>query len=162
MAYPQAKRDSSMLAEAGTGGEKKTPAGGSVVEASATHAQKWEKYLAVKRRSNVDARARQKKWREENKDRVREFRRAWRDRAAPETLAGLLAAQGGRCKLCGDSLEKARHLDHIQPKSRGGASVIENYQYLCPPCNQSKGAFTNEEFLERIKLILLYNGKWWE
>lgn len=29
--------------------------------------------------------------------------------------------------------------DHIHPKSKGGQSVIENYQTMCGPCNFTKG-----------------------
>lgn len=153
---------SSMLSKAGSGEEKPGTQVPSGADASIAHAQKWLDHKARHALQNRKWRERTKKWREENKDRVREFRRAWKDGAAPERLAGLLAAQGGKCKMCGISLEHGRHLDHVLPRSRGGKSNITNYQFLCPPCNTAKGTFTNEEFLEHIRLILLYNGKWWE
>jgi 5-methylcytosine-specific restriction endonuclease McrA len=30
-------------------------------------------------------------------------------------------------------------LDHIIPLARGGGHTIDNIQFLCPPCNLSKG-----------------------
>ena len=30
--------------------------------------------------------------------------------------------------------------DHIQPKSRGGKDIIENYQPMCCTCNEQKGS----------------------
>lgn len=61
-----------------------------------------------------------------------------------------------------EGLERDRHLDHKTPRSRGGKSEMENYQYLCPPCNMAKGARTVEEYLEHCRRVLLFNGKWWE
>jgi 5-methylcytosine-specific restriction endonuclease McrA len=151
-----------MLAEAGAGGEKKTPGDGSVAEASAAQAR-IEKI-----------RAHQRAWREKNKERMREYAKRWHeknpDRAksyrsknksgcTPTMLLGLMAAQGGKCALCGDGLEKSRHLDHLIPKSKGGASNLSNYQYLCPTCNAAKGALTNDEFVEHIGKILKFLGQ---
>ena len=45
-----------------------------------------------------------------------------------------------RCELCGISMEKkSLEVDHIVPKSLGGADDISNYQALCYTCNASKG-----------------------
>jgi len=56
-------------------------------------------------------------------------------------LRMLLAAQTHRCAYCKADLRKVkRHLDHIIPLARGGSNDKENLQYLCAPCNQSKGA----------------------
>jgi 5-methylcytosine-specific restriction endonuclease McrA len=48
----------------------------------------------------------------------------------------VLAKANGRCALCGG---KATTGDHIIPKSRGGPTVLENYQALCHSCNSAKG-----------------------
>jgi hypothetical protein len=48
------------------------------------------------------------------------------------------ARDGGRCRNCGQSGEL--QFDHIIPTSMGGASVAENLQILCGPCNRRKGA----------------------
>ena len=45
-----------------------------------------------------------------------------------------------RCELCGIKADdKALEVDHIVPKSLGGADDIINYQALCYSCNASKG-----------------------
>ena len=45
-----------------------------------------------------------------------------------------------RCELCGIRADdKALEVDHIVPKSLGGADDISNYQALCYSCNASKG-----------------------
>jgi 5-methylcytosine-specific restriction endonuclease McrA len=50
----------------------------------------------------------------------------------------ILARDGHRCQYCGAT----RHLtiDHIIPRSRGGASSWENVVTSCAPCNGRKGA----------------------
>ena len=49
---------------------------------------------------------------------------------------------GGRCLYCGAASES---IDHVHPRSRGGASVTENCVPACLACNGRKGdrdAFT--------------------
>jgi 5-methylcytosine-specific restriction endonuclease McrA len=50
----------------------------------------------------------------------------------------ILARDGYRCQYCGTT----RHLtiDHVIPRSRGGASSWENVVTSCAPCNVRKGA----------------------
>ena len=55
-----------------------------------------------------------------------------------ERLALLLRAKG-RCQKCGEVLDKWE-ADHIVPFSKGGETVLENGQALCPGCNRRKGA----------------------
>ena len=44
------------------------------------------------------------------------------------------------CELCGIRADdKALEVDHVVPKSLGGADDISNYQALCYSCNASKG-----------------------
>jgi superfamily II DNA or RNA helicase len=46
---------------------------------------------------------------------------------------------GGCCAICGTRLAKDFHADHVVPFSRGGATVTNNGQALCGPCNLKKG-----------------------
>lgn len=47
---------------------------------------------------------------------------------------------GGRCQLCGAPLTNGFHADHVVAHARGGATVTDNGQALCPACNLRKGA----------------------
>ena len=49
--------------------------------------------------------------------------------------------QKGKCNGCGVQFPDPRHfhVDHIYPKSKGGAMVLENLQLLCGSCNSIKG-----------------------
>jgi 5-methylcytosine-specific restriction endonuclease McrA len=49
----------------------------------------------------------------------------------------LFARDGWRCQYCGSSGRLT--LDHVVPRSRGGASVWENVVASCAPCNLRKG-----------------------
>lgn len=56
----------------------------------------------------------------------------------------LFARDGWRCVYCGTSGGRLT-LDHVVPRSRGGASVWENVVTACAPCNLSKGDRLPEE-----------------
>ena len=63
--------------------------------------------------------------------------------AAPQAVTRVMC----RCGATGSASWKGRtirfvglHLDHIKPRSRGGADTAENLQILCPSCNFRKGA----------------------
>lgn len=132
-------------------------------------------------RTAVKARKRVKDWREANPDRARENSAAWR-KANPEKtresrfmqnhrrrarenaasgifdradLAQILKAQGFMCAYCKTNLRKTKkHLDHIQPLFRGGSCDRSNLQYLCVPCNLSKGHKDPIEFAQSRGLLL--------
>ncbi len=161
-----------MLPEAGAReeklGEVSVPAGAPPQSPPADLVSRYEKQKQYRR-----------EWARKNKEYLKNYNREWKLRAQldgrlnkqrakdrygvpPSDLMGLLARQGGLCKLCAATLEDGRHLDHIVPRSRGGKSELANYQYLCPTCNQSKGAMTTEEFLAHCKTVLLHNGLWWD
>jgi 5-methylcytosine-specific restriction endonuclease McrA len=42
--------------------------------------------------------------------------------------------------------EQSYHIDHMIPLSRGGSNWPSNLQLLCPRCNLSKHAMTDEEW----------------
>lgn len=58
----------------------------------------------------------------------------------------LVERYGGRCAYCGEQPERL-HIEHRVPISRGGANSAENIVPACEPCNSSKGAKTDIEYL---------------
>lgn len=53
----------------------------------------------------------------------------------------VLKRSGGRCDLCGISVEeRAIEVDHILPRKHGGTDDSVNLQALCWKCNANKGA----------------------
>ena len=67
---------------------------------------------------------------------------------SPDIRRILYGKQEGFCNGC-DLHFRLRNLtlDHIVPRSRGGADTDSNLQLLCPACNSKKGTRTQEEFL---------------
>jgi len=58
----------------------------------------------------------------------------------------ILARDQHTCQYCGASPPPSTlTLDHVQPRSRGGATSWENLVAACRPCNTRKGARTPEE-----------------
>jgi hypothetical protein len=52
-----------------------------------------------------------------------------------------------RCELCGISAEeKSLEVDHIEPKSKGGADELSNFQALCFTCNSQKNNRDQTDF----------------
>ena len=52
----------------------------------------------------------------------------------------LLEASGWRCAYCSRALKlRTATVDHVVPKSRGGANVRANKVAACKQCNLSKG-----------------------
>ncbi|MFQ6392851.1 HNH endonuclease [Nocardia sp. KC 131] len=58
------------------------------------------------------------------------------------TLAGVLRRDSHRCGYCA---ERARTVDHIRPRSRGGPNTWSNLIACCAPCNTIKADRTPEE-----------------
>jgi 5-methylcytosine-specific restriction endonuclease McrA len=61
----------------------------------------------------------------------------------------LFARDGWRCVYCGTGGGRLT-LDHVVPRSRGGASVWENVVTACAPCNLRKG----DRLLEEVRMTL--------
>jgi 5-methylcytosine-specific restriction endonuclease McrA len=55
--------------------------------------------------------------------------------AVPLTRRGVFARDGGRCVYCG---APATSLDHVVPRSRGGAHAWDNVVSACRRCNHVK------------------------
>ena len=59
----------------------------------------------------------------------------------------VLKAAGGKCELCGVAAKDAvLHVDHIQPRSKGGTNSIANLQCLCEQCNLGKSNRADTDF----------------
>ena len=67
----------------------------------------------------------------------------WRHSRGPAwSRAGVLARDGRRCGYCG---RPASTIDHVLPRSRGGANTWLNTVAACGGCNQRKGDRTPAE-----------------
>ena len=72
-------------------------------------------------------------------------------RRSPNIKDILYERQGGRCANCGDRLRKRLlEVDHIIPRSKGGADTDDNLQLLCGWCNRTKGPRSNEYLRARL------------
>lgn len=63
-------------------------------------------------------------------------------RSVPVSRRGVLRRDGHRCGYCGAS---AATIDHVLPRSRGGADSWENLVACCLRCNNVKGDRTPPE-----------------
>ena len=70
----------------------------------------------------------------------------------PDELFCLRARYGKRCAICQD--KGALTIDHIIPLKAGGRHEARNIQFLCHPCNSSKGARPMEDFARSRGLLL--------
>ena len=84
--------------------------------------------------------------------------RIWEHRATDrEAISGsiryeVLKRASRRCENCGVSIdERPIDVDHIIPRSIGGANDITNYQALCNICNTNKGNRDQTNFAELEK-----------
>ena len=98
------------------------------------------------------------KKRRERKTKAMQRRRArmgGKTRYPAADVKDIMALQGGKCVYCGVSLELGYHVDHIMPLIKGGITVRENLQLLCPTCNYNKGTKHPLDFaLENGMLVL--------
>ena len=63
-------------------------------------------------------------------------------RKIPVTRRGVLRRDAWRCAYCAKA---ANTIDHVQPKSKGGADSWENLVACCLKCNNTKGDKTLSE-----------------
>lgn len=121
-------------------------------------------------------RERTRRWRKGNPEKAASYAREWyscpENRAAhrhrrralevkaggthtPADLKRILRAQGYLCPYCLANLRKVKkHLDHVMPLALGGSNGPENLQYLCAPCNLSKGAKDPIDFARERGLLV--------
>lgn len=74
--------------------------------------------------------------------RLLDYVRVPRRAALALSRRAVLARDGHVCAYCG---APARTVDHIQPRSRGGANSFENLVAACGPCNHRKADRTPGE-----------------
>lgn len=60
----------------------------------------------------------------------------------------VLERDKGKCKLCGRSPKEGikLHVDHIDPFSKGGLTILENLQTLCDECNIGKSNKSSRKY----------------
>lgn len=71
-------------------------------------------------------------------------------RAVPMTRAGVLRRDGRRCGYCG---KRADTIDHVVPRSRGGAHTWDNCVAACRTCNSRKADRLLEEIGWRLDAV---------
>ncbi|QBI55375.1 HNH endonuclease [Streptomonospora litoralis] len=67
--------------------------------------------------------------------RLRRYIRVPYRRRVPLTRVALMRRDANHCAYCG---KRAETIDHVIPRSRGGAHVWENVVASCKPCNHRK------------------------
>jgi len=73
---------------------------------------------------------------------LRRYVRIPSGRNVPVSRRGVLRRDAHRCGYCGAS---ANTIDHVMPRSRGGADSWENLMACCLKCNNKKGDRTPAE-----------------
>ncbi|MEJ1155131.1 MULTISPECIES: HNH endonuclease [Microbacterium] len=71
-------------------------------------------------------------------------------RNIPVTRRGVLRRDSQRCAYCSKS---ASTIDHVLPRSRGGADTWENLVACCLRCNNVKGDRTPQEMNWSLRII---------
>jgi 5-methylcytosine-specific restriction endonuclease McrA len=74
--------------------------------------------------------------------RLRRMVSAPRRRSVPVSRRAVFARDEYRCQYCD---ERADSIDHVLPRSRGGADVWDNLVAACRPCNTRKRDRTPDE-----------------
>jgi len=74
-----------------------------------------------------------------------------RDRfASPTVKRKVFKRDGAVCRYCQEvTAWEDGVAEHVLPRGRGGATVIENLVWACRPCNRAKGNMTGDEFRTR-------------
>ena len=74
-------------------------------------------------------------------------------------LARLWKGQRGRCALSGTKLGRDAHLDHITPRSKGGATTPCNVRWLDPWVNVALQDLTDGDFRDRCEQVAEWIGR---
>jgi ATP adenylyltransferase len=71
------------------------------------------------------------------------------DEPVPDSVRYQVLKRDRRCLLCGATAkDKPLHVDHIVPRSKGGATSLDNLQTLCFECNGGKNNKDDTDFRE--------------
>ena len=129
-------------------------------------------HMAKKRAADPDlARAKQRRWVEQNREMLNAKRREWhgarffyaRAKKVPGTTAmqlwSLWKKQRGLCALTGERLDRTAELDHRLPQARGGEHSINNLQWVTAKVNRAKRDLTDAEFLALCKSVARWIGQ---
>lgn len=109
----------------------------------------------------IENRVRVKKWRQNNRERVRTHLR--NQKAARKLSIGshtaadieqILKWQYGKCALCRIIVGTKYHVDHIVALARGGSNNRQNLQVLCATCNLKKGAQDQIDMMRSLGRLL--------
>ena len=79
---------------------------------------------------------------------LRRYVRIPHSKGVPLTRRGVLRRDGFRCAYCERSADT---VDHVQPRSKGGADSWENLVACCLKCNNAKGDKTLHEIGWELK-----------
>jgi 5-methylcytosine-specific restriction endonuclease McrA len=66
----------------------------------------------------------------------------------------IMQRDGGRCVYCGDTDQLT--IDHVRPRSKGGATTASNCVTACLSCNQAKGSMEVESFVNQTLSLTNY------
>jgi 5-methylcytosine-specific restriction endonuclease McrA len=64
-------------------------------------------------------------------------------RIYPKMWTAVMRRDNSLCRYCG---ARATEVDHVEPWSRGGLTVVGNLAAACQACNRSKGDRTPDEW----------------
>lgn len=78
-----------------------------------------------------------------------------RDTISEKLRQQVYAKTGGVCAYCGD---RAEHVDHIIPFSKGGRTVLSNLAPACVACNLTAHDYLAENFEAKRQYILNKRG----
>jgi 5-methylcytosine-specific restriction endonuclease McrA len=131
-----------------------------------------EKCKEAVKRSQLKNPTRITKWVAENKEKISQYKKHWRqnnkeyfvaDKHRRRGASGMFTAeqikklfelQKGKCVCCRKDITDGFHRDHITPITKGGSNDISNIQLLCANCNKSKSAKHPIDFMQSRGYLL--------
>lgn len=83
----------------------------------------------------------------------------FKDKISKESVYQVLKLAEFKCVYCNSNLNNRDwHLDHYQPKAKGGRNVINNLVPSCRHCNMMKGSMVAEHFIKMCYRICMNNN----